>query len=76
MMSPILPLVAEEAWHFVPTFLKKEDAVFKLGWFEPNPEWSRSDLAREVEQLDILKESVFKLLEFGREKKYTSDETS
>jgi hypothetical protein len=69
MLSPILPLSVEEAWHFAPAVLKKEDAVFKLGWFEPKPEWSRDDLAIEMEQLDVLKESVFASLEIGREQK-------
>jgi leucyl-tRNA synthetase len=69
MIYPILPLLAEEAWLFAPKVLKKENAVYKMGWFEPKSEWYRSDLGKEKEQLDILKENVFQMLESARAQK-------
>lgn len=72
MLSPLIPLYVEEAWHYTPSFLKKEDAAYKLGWFEPKFEWSRKDLAEDIELLAPLKESVLKILEEARKKQYTS----
>jgi isoleucyl-tRNA synthetase len=72
MLSPLIPLYTEEAWHYTPPFLKKEDAVYKLGWFEPKVEWCREDLAEDMELLAPLKESVLKTLEEARKKQYTS----
>ena len=60
----------EEAWHYIPSSLKQEDAVFKVGWFEPKSEWCRNDLAADMELLNPLKESVLKILEEARKQQY------
>ena len=70
MLCPLIPLYTEEAWHHTPSFLKKEDAVYKLGWFEPKKEWCRNDLAEEMKLLTPLKESVLKILEEARQNQY------
>ena len=72
MLSPLIPLYMEEAWYYTPSFLKKEDALYKLGWFEPKVEWCRKDLAEDMELLTPLKESVLKILEEARKNQYTS----
>jgi len=58
----------EEAWHYTPSSLKREDAVYKLGWFQPQEEWHQIDLAQDMQILDPLKESVLKILEEARQK--------
>jgi len=68
LLSPLIPLYVEEAWHFTPSFLKREDAAYKLGWFEPPLEWYRDDLANDMQALEPLKETVLKLLEQARQK--------
>lgn len=62
----------EEAWHYTPPFLKKEDAVYKLGWFEPKSEWCRDDLAADMALLAPLKESILKILEEARQNQFMS----
>jgi hypothetical protein len=67
ILSPLIPLYIEEAWHHTPGFVKKEDAAYKLGWFVPSPEWYREDLAHDMRTLEPLKETVLKLLEEARQ---------
>ena len=68
MLSPLIPLYTEEAWHFSPAFLKREDAVYKMGWFAPKDEWCQPELARDMEMLEPLKERVLGILEQARQK--------
>jgi isoleucyl-tRNA synthetase len=68
MIYPLIPLYAEEAWHYTPEFMKPTNAVYKLGWFEPNKEWYRRDLASDTEILHPLKETTLKILEHARQK--------
>jgi isoleucyl-tRNA synthetase len=70
MISPLIPLYAEEAWDFTPSFLKREDAVYKMGWFKPPQEWCRNDLAANMQILESLKEKVLGILEKARQKQY------
>jgi hypothetical protein len=63
-------LYVEEAWHYTPQFLKREDAVYKLGWFEPLSHWYRGDLHKEMQTLESLKENGLKILEQARQKQY------
>jgi leucyl-tRNA synthetase len=70
ILSPLIPLYAEEAWHFTPQFLKREDAVYKLGWFEPQTQWYREDLNEEMQTLESLKETGLRILEQARQKQY------
>lgn len=72
MLSPLIPLYIEEAWHYTPSALKREDAVYKLGWFKPKLEWSQDQLAVDMKLLGPLKEGVLKLLEDARKDKYIS----
>jgi isoleucyl-tRNA synthetase len=72
MLSPLIPLYAEEAWHYTPLALKREDSVYKLGWFQPKPEWNQGQLAADMKLLEPLKESILKLLEDARKDKYIS----
>jgi len=64
----LIPLYVEEAWHYTPSALKREDSVYKLGWFQPQEEWHQIDLAQDMQMLDPLKESVLKILEEARQK--------
>jgi isoleucyl-tRNA synthetase len=72
MLSPLIPLYTEEAWHYVPSALKKEDAVYKLGWFQPKLGWYQDQLAADMKLLEPLREVVLKLLEDARKDKYIS----
>jgi len=45
MLYPLIPLHVEKAWESVPTQLKPEDAVYKLGWFRPKEEWRNEEVA-------------------------------
>jgi len=70
MLSPLIPLSVEEAWVHTPDILKREDAVYKMGWFEPKSEWCNNELVRDMELLSPLKDAVLLLLEQAREKQY------
>ena len=45
MLYPLIPLHVEKAWESVPAQLKSEDAVYKLGWFQPRDEWQNEEVA-------------------------------
>lgn len=70
MISPLIPLYAEEAWHYTPAFLKREDAVYKMGWFNPPQKWHRSDLAVDMAVIETLKEKVLHILEQARQQQF------
>lgn len=70
MLYPLIPLYIEEAWHYTPSSLKRDDTVHKLGWFKPNSGWYREDLTRDWEILNPLKESVLQILEQARQNEY------
>ena len=72
MISPLIPLYAEEAWNYTPAVLKREDAVYKMGWFSPPAEWSREDLASDMANLEPLKEQVLGILEQARQEQYVT----
>ena len=50
--------------------MKREDAAYKLGWFAPPAEWYCEELARDMQALEPLKETVLKILEQARQKQY------
>ena len=70
MIHPLIPLYAEEAWYYVPEFMKKEPEFYKIGYFELPKSWQREDLANDMRALGPLKEAVLKLLEQARQKSY------
>jgi len=45
ILYPLIPLHVEKAWELVPAQLKSEDAVYKLGWFQPKDEWRNEEVA-------------------------------
>jgi len=72
MLYPIIPMTIEEAWIHVPAALKREDAMYKVGWFQPSKEWFRPSLAEEMALFDSLTESVLQGLEQARQQGYVS----
>ena len=70
ILSPLIPLYVEEAWHYTPASLKGKDAVYKVGWFKPQEEWHQIDLAQDMQILEPLKECVLKILEEARQKQF------
>jgi hypothetical protein len=65
-------MYTEEAWHYTPKQLKREDAVYKLGWFEPQGQWYRENLKKDMQVLESLKDNALRILERAREKQYPS----
>jgi isoleucyl-tRNA synthetase len=67
MLWPVIPLYVEEAWSVVPTFMKKSDSCYQMGWFRPDEMWEAEDLARDMQSVEPFKESVLKILEQARQ---------
>jgi len=65
-------MTIEEAWLHMSPSLKREDAVFKLGWFQPSKEWFRSSLAKQMALFDTLNDNVLQALEQARQQGYLS----
>ena len=60
-------MTVEEAWVHMPSSLKREDAVYKLGWFQPSKHWLRASLAERMALFDALNENVLQALEQARQ---------
>lgn len=54
MLYPLIPLQVEKAWELMPTHLKSEDAVYKLGWFQPKEEWRNEEVADLIRLLNAV----------------------
>lgn len=64
MISPIVPLLAEELWVFTPENLKKEVvSPIMLGWYQPKEQWNNKELVEEFWHLDIIGSAVKKNIE-------------
>jgi isoleucyl-tRNA synthetase len=72
MLYPIIPMTIEEAWTHVPVTLKREDAMYKVGWFQPSTEWLRTSLGEEMVLFDTLNENVLQGLEKARQQGYVT----
>jgi len=72
MLYPLIPMTVEEAWVHIPASLKREDAVYKLGWFQPSKQWLRASLAERMALFDTLNESVLQASEQARKQGYFS----
>ena len=70
MLYPLIPLHVEKAWELVPSHLKSDDAVYKLGWFEPKAEWQNEEVADMIKFLDGLQEPTQMILTQTLKRRY------
>lgn len=74
VLSPIVPLLTQEAWHHAPMYLKHEDAEryfspFVSGWFTAPEEWNNELLRQDFIELEKIMELVKGVLARARDDK-------
>ncbi|KAK7203286.1 tRNA synthetases class I-domain-containing protein [Myxozyma melibiosi] len=74
ILSPVIPLLTQEAWHHAPAFIKKNDpdacfSPFVSGWVSAPEEWKNEELRLEFAKLEKIGDAAKIVLARAREDK-------
>lgn len=71
VLSPITPLLTQQAWDYAPEFIRSNvDSPFKLGWADLPAEYHNTSLEKEIALVEKITSVAKQAMEMGRSNKH------